>query len=142
MGTSKRKGEGEEHLCYFSIAVIRHNDQSNLYKKGFIWGLAFQRVRGHAHHGGEHISRCPGMGLELGLSSHVLRHNHEVERQGEWHQAFETSKPTSSDPPPPSRPHLFPSQRVPPIGDQVFKHEPTRANLIQTFTGWVGAIVL
>lgn len=41
-------------LSYFSIAAIKHYDQGNVRKKEFSWGLQFQRISVHDHHGREH----------------------------------------------------------------------------------------
>lgn len=40
-------------LSHISIAVIRHQDQGNLEKKEYIWGLQLPTVRVHDRHGWE-----------------------------------------------------------------------------------------
>lgn len=52
----------KRHLSYFSITVKRGQDQGNLYKKAFNWGIAY-RFRGwvHDHHDG---SIATGLALE------------------------------------------------------------------------------
>lgn len=34
--------------CYFSVAVIKHHAESNLYKEKFIWTYGFRQIRIHS----------------------------------------------------------------------------------------------
>ena len=48
-------------------------------KKHLIWGLWFQRVRVHDHHGGKYGSRQAGMALEQKLRAHISVNKQEAE---------------------------------------------------------------
>ena len=50
-------------LSCFSITVIKHHDQGNLYKEEFIWGLQFQGVRVYDYHSRDHGIWQTGMVL-------------------------------------------------------------------------------
>ena len=75
--------------------------------------------------------RQTGMVLEqqLRVSFLIFKHGRESYQGMAW--AFETSKPTPSDTPPPTRLHIppQPSQTVPPTIDQVFSNKTTYTSL-------------
>ena len=61
----------------------------------------------HDRHGREHGSRLVGMDLEQWLRAHILKENHRQREHTGKGMGFETSNPTPSDTPPPTRPHLL-----------------------------------
>ena len=74
------KGRLQDHVClsWVSIAVIRHHDQGNFYKKVLLsLGLQFQRVT---------VSEAGAESWEYEqLSTGILIHNHEAKRANqEW----------------------------------------------------------
>jgi hypothetical protein len=71
-------------------------------RKACSWGLAY--IFRHYHHCGDQT----GMVLEQQLRSLYSDLQAEIESERlDQEQAFETSKPTCSDTPPPKRPHLL-----------------------------------
>lgn len=101
-------------LSDFSVAVLRHHDQSNL-RKG-LFGTYGLRVQVHDPQGREH-----GIG-RVTESSHLETPPRWGSLIGKGRgQSFETSKPIPSDTHSPTGLHL-PIQTFLPPGDQICKH--------------------
>jgi hypothetical protein len=82
----------------------------------------------------KHDSRKSGMAREQQLIARIRPTNRKQRAHWEWHDAFETAKPTPSDTPPTTKAILpGPSKTVPPTGDpSIQTYGSRRASLIKT----------
>lgn len=104
-------------LRYCTTAVKRLHVQGTLKKKAFNWGFVYS-FRGWVrdHHDGEHGSMQADMTLEQRLRAYIWCTGREEKLVVVW--AFETSKSTPSDMPPPRGPHFLIHPNQPTTRDQ------------------------
>lgn len=102
-------------LSNFSIVVIKHHDQGNLFKKHLIWGPCLQSERISYKFmtlvvGSRAAGRWPWLrnsSWELTCEIPTMRQRGGERESTGMLWAFESTKPTPSDTSPPARPHLI-----------------------------------
>jgi hypothetical protein len=87
---------------YLSVAVIKHSDQSNLWKNELIWVCCSTGIK--IHLSGEAWEKVTGTAGDWshGLRAHIVSGKHEGERAN-----WKYGQALNSQSPPPEWPHLL-----------------------------------